>query len=85
MRYDFQAAAQRIAELKLIYSQMKDKYQEDGSWDWWISGQIEEIELEMEEAKSKMAVGQDGHKVKVDSDVLFSIIPACQMQSKEVM
>jgi len=85
MRYDFQAAERRIAELKLIYSQMKDEHQEDGTWDWWIATQIDEIQLEMAEAKSKMAVGQDGHKAKIHSDVLFSIIPACQIQSKEVM
>lgn len=85
MKYDFKAAEQRIAELKLIYRQMKDKHQEDGTWDWWVMAQIEEIEREMEEAKSKMAVRQDGHPAKAVSNVITPIIPAWQTVGKEVV
>lgn len=85
MNYDFQAAEQRIAELGLIFARMKDKHQENGTWDWWIATQIDEIRLEMAEAKSKMAVGQDGHQANVNSNVLFPIIPAWKLQSKETV
>lgn len=85
MNYDFQTAEQRIAKLGVIYARMKDKHQENGTWDWWITTQIDEIQLEMAEAKSKMAVGQDGHQANVNSYVLFPIIPAWQMQIKETV
>ncbi|MED1850317.1 hypothetical protein P4V33_01495 [Brevibacillus borstelensis] len=85
MKYHFKAAERRIAELKLIYKQMKDKHLEDGTWDWWIMAQIEEIEREMEEAKRKMAVGQDGHSVQTFSNAIAPIIPAWQSVSKEVV
>ncbi|QQE75192.1 hypothetical protein KDJ56_07065 [Brevibacillus composti] len=85
MKYDFQAAERRIEELKLIYRQIKEQHQEDGTWDWWIMAQIEEIELEIEEAKRKMAVRQDGHPAKAVSNVITPIIPAWQTASKEVV
>lgn len=58
--YDFKAARQRIEELKLIYRQNKKHHEEDGTWDWWIAGQIEELEKEIEEAhKNRTAVLAD--------------------------
>lgn len=58
--YDFKSARRRIEDLKLIYRQNKKHHEKDGTWDWWITAQIEEIEKEIEEAhKSRTAVRQD--------------------------
>lgn len=86
MSYDFKAAESRIAELGLIYLGMKDKRPEDGTWDWWIKGEIEEIGQEMVDAvKSKIAVGQDGYQDHAVLNIFASIIPVWQISSKEVM
>lgn len=82
--YNFKAAQQRIDELKLIYRQMKPQHEEDGTWDWWIMAQIEEIEREMEEAKkSKMTVGQDGHPAKNFQNVITPMVPQWTAAGKE--
>jgi hypothetical protein len=65
MPYDFKAARQRIEELKLIYRQNKHLHEEDGSWDWWIVAQIEEIEREIAEAHQyEKAASQGSLSVK---------------------
>ncbi|AQR76357.1 hypothetical protein ABNB59_15370 [Paenibacillus larvae] len=60
--YNFKAARQRIEELKLIYRQNKKHHQEDGTWDWWLMAQIEEIEKEIH--KNRTAVLHDDRSAK---------------------
>lgn len=71
----FQAAARRIAELKLIYRQMKDKQREDDSWHWLIMGQIKEMELELEEVQRKNGRRAGWPLIKNVSNVFTPIKP----------
>ncbi|MGG1601205.1 hypothetical protein, partial [Paenibacillus naphthalenovorans] len=80
MAYDFKAARKRREDLVNMYRALKrQKHEEDGTWDWWIMAQIDEIDREIEEAhrsqNGKMTVGQDGHPVKQFENVLTPIVP----------
>ncbi|AUS03446.1 hypothetical protein KMC72_gp46 [Paenibacillus phage Dragolir] len=68
--YDFKAARRRIEELKLIYRLNKKSHQEDGTWDWWLTAQIEEIEKEIH--KNRTAVLHDDRSAKKK---VYPIIP----------
>ncbi|AXF39462.1 hypothetical protein KMC73_gp45 [Paenibacillus phage Wanderer] len=71
--YNFKEARQRIEELKLIYRQNKKHHEKDGTWDWVITAQIEEIEKEIEEAhKSRTAVLADDRS---KSNIITLTIP----------
>lgn len=88
LKYDFEAARKRIEELKLIYRQNKHLHQEDGSWDWWIVAQIEEIEREIAEAHAsrdiKMtAVSGSGHQVMHITNLVAPIVPQWAGEHKE--
>ena len=48
--FDFKAARQRIEELKLMYRRLSHTQDKDGTWDWLIMAQIEELEYEIEMA-----------------------------------
>ncbi|QHZ52190.1 hypothetical protein [Paenibacillus larvae] len=58
--YDFKSARQHIEELKFMYRRNKKHHEKDGTWDWIIVGEIEELEKELEEAhKIGTVVRQD--------------------------
>lgn len=61
-KFDFKAARQRIEELKLIYRQLKHTQEQDGTWDWWIMAEIDELEREIEMAH-KQELRQDINNV----------------------
>jgi hypothetical protein len=78
--YDFKSARQRIEELKLIYRQNKHHHAEDGTWDWWIMAQIEEIEREIAEAlKEKTATNDSGTQF---GNVITPIVPQWAVNHK---
>ncbi|MFD2088988.1 hypothetical protein [Brevibacillus brevis] len=51
MRYDFDSAINRIAELWRIYRSLRNQ-PADGSWDWWIVNEVNELEKEMATARN---------------------------------
>ncbi|NRS51005.1 hypothetical protein [Brevibacillus sp. HB2.2] len=51
MRYDFDSAINRIAELWRIYRSLRDQ-PADGTWDWWIVNEVNELEKEMATARN---------------------------------
>jgi hypothetical protein len=51
MTFDFQAARKRREQLLNTYRTMKDQYEDDDTWSWWILGQIEEIDREIVDAR----------------------------------
>lgn len=81
-KYDFKAARQRVEELKLIYRQNKHLHEEDGSWDWWIMAQIEELEKEIAEAVKEMTTAANsGHRTL--ENVITPIVPQWGTTGKE--
>lgn len=48
--FDFNAARVRRDELVGTYRAMKHQYEDDDTWSWWITAQIEEIDREIAEA-----------------------------------
>ncbi|AQZ46066.1 hypothetical protein [Paenibacillus larvae] len=71
--YNFKAARQHIEELKFMYRRNKKHHEKDGTWDWIIVGEIEELEKELEEAhKSRTAVLHDNRS---DLNIINSNIP----------
>ncbi|MBH0331950.1 hypothetical protein ABH14_19690 [Brevibacillus brevis] len=51
MRYDFDSASKRIAELWSIYRSLRNQ-PADGTWDWWIVNEVNELEKEMATARN---------------------------------
>ncbi|WGV57818.1 hypothetical protein QIH01_20315 [Brevibacillus brevis] len=51
MRYDFDSAIKRIAELWRIYRSLRNQ-PADGTWDWWIVNEVNELEKEMATARN---------------------------------
>ncbi|NTU28879.1 hypothetical protein HPY27_01725 [Brevibacillus sp. HB1.1] len=51
MRYDFDSAINRIAELWRIYRSLRNQ-PADGTWDWWIVNEVNELEKEMATARN---------------------------------
>jgi DNA polymerase III gamma/tau subunit len=83
-KYDIRAAKRRIAELEMMYCRLKQKQPEDGTWDWWIMAQIDELEREIEEAQKRMTtVSGSGHS-NVKQNLITPIIPAWEQRGKEV-
>ncbi|ASJ54233.1 hypothetical protein BP422_12150 [Brevibacillus formosus] len=65
MRYDFDSAIKRIAELWRIYRSLRHQ-PADGTWDWWIVNEVNELEKEMGAAKEneKAACGKQADQCK---------------------
>lgn len=55
MRYDFKAAKYRLKQLKDYYFRLSKRQPQDGTWDWWLMREIEELEQEIREAEKKTA------------------------------
>ncbi|WP_188068635.1 hypothetical protein [Brevibacillus brevis] len=51
MEYDFDSAITRIAELWSIYRSLRHQ-PADGTWDWWIVNEVNELEKEMATARN---------------------------------
>ncbi|MGF9907301.1 hypothetical protein [Brevibacillus porteri] len=51
MEYDFDSAIDRIAELWRIYRSLRNQ-PADGTWDWWIVNEVNELEKEMATARN---------------------------------
>ena len=50
-QYNFRAARQRIYQLKNYYRRLAKTQPKDGTWDWWIMAEIDELEREIAEKK----------------------------------
>ncbi|MFD2089613.1 hypothetical protein [Brevibacillus brevis] len=51
MKYDFDSAITRIAKLWSIYRSLRHQ-PADGTWDWWIVNEVNELEKEMATARN---------------------------------
>lgn len=61
MGYDFKAARARIEQLRHLYRRMLHIQEQDGTWDWWIRKEIQQLESEIAAAQIKMTAGQGDH------------------------
>lgn len=53
-QYNFRAARQRIKQLKNYYRRLAKQQPNDGTWDWWIMAEIDELEREIAEEKERL-------------------------------
>lgn len=74
--YDFKEARERRDHLVGIYRKLKHWQTEDGTWDWWIALEIEEIDREIAEAhgKTEKTVLADGLAEKLDNNIVAPIV-----------
>lgn len=48
--YNFKEARTRRGLLVQMYREMKRTHEDNGTWSWWLLGQIEELDYEIAEA-----------------------------------
>ncbi|MCR8635772.1 hypothetical protein [Paenibacillus radicis (ex Xue et al. 2023)] len=87
MAYDYKSARERRKELVTIYRILKRHLIDDGTWSWWLFGQIEEIDNEIAGAhcldKQKMTTARNsGHPILHMENIITPIIPAWEPVNK---
>ncbi|UED77465.1 hypothetical protein [Brevibacillus sp. DP1.3A] len=75
MRYDFDSAITRKAELWRIYRSLRFQ-PADGTWDWWIVKEINELESEMEAAReNEKATARNSDQFNNKTNLNTPILP----------
>lgn len=52
---------QHIDHLKIIYRRLKHTHTTDGTWDWWLRREIEDMEQEIANEHKKRLLGKVVH------------------------
>ncbi|UED76074.1 hypothetical protein [Brevibacillus sp. DP1.3A] len=75
MRYDFDSAMDRIAELWRIYRHLRHQ-SANGSWDWWIVNEVNELEKEMAAAREyEKATARNSDQFNTQTNLNSPILP----------
>lgn len=73
--YDFDSAINRIAELWRIYRSLRNK-PADGTWDWWIVNEVNELEKEMAAAReNEKATARNSDQFNTQTNFNSPILP----------
>lgn len=75
MNYDFDSAIKRIAELWSIYRSLRHQ-PADGTWDWWIVKEVNELEKEIAEAReNEKATARNSDQFNTQTNLNSPILP----------
>lgn len=53
MKYNFREARNRVEELKRMYRRLAHVQVKDGTWDWFLRREIEDLERDIKSAHKK--------------------------------
>ncbi|MGG4447602.1 hypothetical protein [Brevibacillus porteri] len=75
MRYDFDSAMKRIAHLWRIYRSLRNQ-PADGTWDWWIVKEVNELEKEIATAReNEKATARNSDHFNTQTNLNSPILP----------